>query len=96
MDVGENTVSTTQGIKLDDVTSSRLKTLAAKRDRSPHWLMRKAIETYLAREEQYEAEKAEDIAEYEDYAMTGKAIDNKVAASWLDDLANNKIRRAPK
>jgi predicted transcriptional regulator len=41
-----------QGIKLDDETQRHLKALVVKRDRSPHWLMRTAIENYLAREEQ--------------------------------------------
>jgi predicted DNA-binding protein len=56
----------TQGIKLDNATQARLKALAIKRDRSPHWLMRTAIERYLAQEEQYEKEKAEDMAAYEE------------------------------
>jgi len=83
-------MTTTQGIKLDENTQARLKALAEKRQRSPHWLMRNAIEDYLKREEQYEAEKAEDMAEYEEYVRTGKAIDNKKVLSWLNDLANGK------
>ena len=51
-------MSTTQGIKLDDNTQARLKSLAEKRKRTPHWLMRSAIEDYLNREERYEAEKS--------------------------------------
>ncbi len=83
-------MSTTQGIKLDDDTQTRLKSLAVKRNRTPHWLMRSAIEDYLNREEQYEAEKAEDIAEYEDYILTGKAIDNARVTVWLNELAQGK------
>ena len=83
-------MSTTQGIKLDENTQARLKTLAEKRKRTPHWLMRTAIEDYLEREELYEAEKAEDMAEYEEYVRTGQAIDNKTVLSWLNDLANGK------
>lgn len=83
-------MATTQGIKLDDETRQRLKTLGQLRQRSPHWLMRTAIEKYLSQEEQYEREKAEDMAEYEHYLRTGEAIDNKVVLSWLNDLANGK------
>ena len=86
-------MATTQGIKLDENTRARLKALAEKRERTPHWLMRTAIEDYLKREEQYEAEKAEDIAEYENYLLTGNAVDNTVAAAWLDNLAHGT--RAP-
>ncbi len=87
---------TTQGIKLDEKISARLKALGEKRDRSPHWLMRTAIEHYLTQEEKYENEKAEDMAEYEEYVRTGKAIDNIKVQSWLIDLANGKNKPWPK
>lgn len=83
-------MSTTQAIKLDDDTSTRLKALANQRNRSAHWLMRDALQRYLVEEERYEREKAEDLAEYEDYLLTGKAIDNETVASWLNELANGK------
>jgi len=89
-------MATTQGIKLDDKTQARLKALAAKKDRTAHWLMRKAIENYLEREEKYEQEKAEDMADYEEYLLSGKAIDNELVMSWLNDLANGKSSPCPK
>lgn len=89
-------MSTTQAIKLDDETSDRLKALAHQRNRSAHWLMRDALQRYLAEEERYEREKAEDLAEYEDYLLTGKAIDNETVASWLSDLASGKKTTWPK
>ncbi|MGH7195340.1 MAG: CopG family ribbon-helix-helix protein [Candidatus Saccharimonadales bacterium] len=70
-------MSTTQGIKLDDDTRQRLRALAEKKKRSPHWLMRSAIEDYLQREEQFEKDKAEDMARWENYLITGKAIDHE-------------------
>ncbi len=84
-------MTTTQGIKLDDNTQKRLKELAVKRDRSPHWLMKTAIESYLAHEEQYEREKAEDLARWEQYQNTGEAIDNSSVCSWLEKLANGQV-----
>lgn len=89
-------MTTSQGIKLDDKIRARLKVLAEKQNRSPHWIMRTAIESYIEREEKYEHEKSEDMAEYEDYLLTGKAIDNKVVLAWLNDLSNNKITPCPK
>lgn len=83
-------MSTTQGIKLDEETNKRLKVLAQQRNRSAHWLMKAAIADFLDREERYEQEKNEDMAEYEDYLLTGKAIDNKMVATWLDELAHGK------
>jgi len=87
---------TTQGIKLDDNTQTRIKSLAGIKHRSPHWLMRTAIEDYLEREERYEMEKEEDMAEYEDYLLTGKAIDNATVLAWLDELAHGKNKPWPK
>jgi len=89
-------MSTTQAIKLDDETNSRLKALAHQRNRSAHWLMRDALQRYLAEEERYEREKSEDLAEYEEYLLTGKAIDNEMVTSWLGDLADGKKTPWPK
>lgn len=89
-------MSTTQALKLDDETNERLKTLARQRDRSAHWLMREALQRYLTEEERYEREKAEDLAEYEDYLLTGKAVDNKTVTSWLYELASGKKAAWPK
>lgn len=88
-------MSTTQGIKLDENTQARLKVLAEKRKRSPHWLMRTAIENYLVQEERYEAEKAEDSARWEQYLITGKAIDGDKMEKLLQDLASGKAAEWP-
>lgn len=89
-------MSTTQGIKLDEVTAKRLKVLAGQRNRSAHWLMRDAIERYLQAEERYEREKAEDMAEYEEYVLTGSAVQNATAQAWLAKLADGKKTAWPK
>ena len=89
-------MSTTQGIKLDENTQDRLKALAEKRKRSPHWLMRTAIEDYLDHEEQYEAEKAEDMARWEQYLITGQAIEGDKMETILSDLTKGKPVKWPK
>jgi predicted transcriptional regulator len=83
-------MTTSQGIKLDEETRARLKRLAEKRQRSPHWLMRAAIESYLDREEAYEREKGEDMARWDHYLATGMAVENDKAKNWLNDLARGK------
>ena len=80
-------MSTTQGIRPDDSTSRRLKRLAKERDRTPHWLMREAINRYLESEERYEQEKQEDAARWEQYVLTGRAIPASEMNQWLDELA---------
>ena len=89
-------MSTTQGIKLDENTQARLKALAEKRKRSPHWLMRTAIEGYLEHEEQYEVEKAEDTARWEHYLITGKSIEGEEMETLLQNLSKGKTVEWPK
>lgn len=86
-------MATSHGIKLDDQTRERLKQLGEKRDRSPHWLMREAIAQYLTREEGYEREKSEDMARWEQYLMTGKAIEGSEVESWLQKRAAKQSRK---
>ena len=88
-------MSTTQGIKLDDSVRTRLKALGQKRDRSPHWLMKAAIEDYLEREERYEQEKAEDLERWERYQHTGIVVDGPSANAWLQDLADGNKSPCP-
>lgn len=86
----------TQGVKLDKDVINRLKTLGQIRQRTPHWLMKTAIETYLEREERSEREKAEDMARWEQYQLTGKAIPQAVVTDWLANLAQGKVVPCPK
>ena len=78
--------TTTMGVKLNEETRERLKTLGEKRDRSPHWLMKQAINRYLDAEERYEREKAEDEARYQHYLDTGQHISNEEMMAWFDEL----------
>ena len=79
-------MSTTQGIKLDEEITKRLKTLAQQRNRSAHWLMRTAILDYLDREELLEKEKREDMERWERYVLTGKVVSEEEAESRLKRL----------
>lgn len=45
--------STTMGVKLDDETRERLKAAAQRIDRTPHWIIKQAIFTYLERLENH-------------------------------------------
>lgn len=89
-------MATTQGIKLDDATKRRLKDLGEKRHRSPHWLMKTAIEDYLNREERYEREREEDEARWEQYQLTGQAVSHEAVSVWLADLAAGKVSKCPR
>jgi len=89
-------MSQTRGVKLSDATQQRLLALARLRDRSPHWLMCKAIETFLDREEKYEQEKREDMERWERYQLTGDAVSHDKAAEWIENLAQGKVTACPR
>ncbi|MEI7694296.1 MAG: ribbon-helix-helix domain-containing protein [Chlorobium sp.] len=93
---GDLIMSQTKGVKLNDATQQRLANLARIRDRSPHWLMCKAIEIFLEREENYEREKLEDMERWEHYQLTGVAIPHEKAAAWLENLGEGKVMPCPK
>jgi len=89
-------MAATQGIKLDDDTRKRLKALGELRNRSPHWLMRTAIQSYLEHEENYEREKREDMDRWERYQLSGVAIPHDTAAEWLNKLADGTDAPCPR
>lgn len=84
------------GVKLDETLHARLKALGALRDRSPHWLMRAAIEEYVEREEAVERERQEDMARWQRYQATGRAIPHDQAVAWLDSVGDDHERPCPK
>ena len=51
--------TTTLGVKLDEATRDRLKQAAQTLDRTPHWLIKQAIFTYLEQLERGEINAAE-------------------------------------
>ncbi len=88
-------MKTTMGVKLDDKIRVRLKTLGEQKERSPHWLMTRAIEEYLDREETYEHEKQEDMQRWQQYMDTGEYISHNKMKDKLTGLAM-KARRQNK
>lgn len=45
--------TTTMGVKLDDATRERIKSAATRIDRTPHWLIKQAIFSYLEQHRLY-------------------------------------------
>lgn len=85
--------TTTLGIKLDETTRDRLKSLAQAKDRAPHWVIKTALLEYLAREEAAERERLEDESRWTHYQAKGQAIEQERVMAWLDQLAEG--RRVP-
>lgn len=84
------------GVKLDESLHARLKTLSQARDRTPHWLMKTAIEEYVLREERYEREKSEDMERWERYKLTGHAVPHQKVEEWLSSWGTENELPCPK
>jgi len=84
---------TVLGVKLERSTRERLKALAGKRDRTPHWLARKAIVEFVEREERAERERSEDEARWLNYVETGEFVSESDMDHWLRALQLGKKGR---
>jgi predicted transcriptional regulator len=87
--------STTTSLKLDAETKARLQKLATARRRSAHWLMREAIEQYVAREEARESLRNDALAAWNDYQATGEHITAEKADAWLARLEAGEDAQPP-
>lgn len=84
------------GIKLDETLHTRLKALSAIKERTPHWIMKAAIEEYVKREEAYEREKTEDMERWQRYKLTGYAIPHEAVEAWLGSWGSESELPCPK
>ena len=89
-------MTTTQAVKLQDTTVQRLKVLGRQRERSPHWLMRKAIEEFLEREEQTMAELQEDERRWDDVVNKDRFVAHDRVEGWLRAWAEGDKRPCPR
>ncbi len=74
------------GVKLEKSTRERLKSLGKLKDRSPHWLVKKAIDDFLSREEQWEDEKRDDRERWAAYVETVESYSLDQVSKWMKDL----------
>jgi predicted transcriptional regulator len=86
----------TTSLKLDVEVKERVQRLASARRRSPHWLMREAIEEYVEREEKREQLRQAALAAWADYQATGLHVTAEEADSWLAKLEAGKEAAPPK
>lgn len=88
--------SPTTSLKLDSELKERVQRLAALRRRSPHWVMREAVEQYVEREEKREQLRQDALAAWEHYRTTGLHATAAEADAWLAKLEAGKKSKAPK
>ena len=83
-------------LKLDNTMKERVHRLAAARRRSPHWVMREAVEQYVEREEKREQLRQDALAAWADYQTTGLHVTADEADTWLAKLEAGKRAVVPK
>lgn len=76
----------TTSLKLDSKTKSRIQKLAEARRRTPHWIMREAVEQYVEREEKRERFRQDALAAWNHYQSTGLRVTGEEADAWLAKL----------
>jgi predicted transcriptional regulator len=84
-----------RSIKLDVDTGERLNDLAKKRDRSPHWIMVRAVRRYLDQEERLQCQIDEAKLAWSRYAQTSLAVSHAQVDTWLQRLEAGQRAKAP-
>lgn len=84
----------TVGVRLNKDTRHRLEALGKVRDRSPHYLMKVAIERYLDVEEDLESELQICKSRWEKYRLTGETVDHEKVGAWVKSLQQTKSESA--
>ena len=74
----------TKAVELDDETYGRLEALGEARKRSPHWLMKEAIQQFLDREEEAEHIRQDTLKRWERFEATGETVSHGVVDAWLE------------
>lgn len=82
-------------VKLDSDVRERIKRLAEARQRTPHWLLREAIQQYVDREEKREAFRQDAIRAWEEYQATGLHLTLEEVDAWLARLEAGEDAEMP-
>lgn len=81
-------------VKLDPETKNKLHFLSKVKSRSTHWLMKKAIDDYVEKEETKEKLRQETLSRWEE-AEGGKVMSHDKVIEWLDSWGNDNEKDRP-
>jgi predicted transcriptional regulator len=90
------TPASTTSLKLDSELKTRVQRIAEASRRSPHWLMREAVEQYVDREEKRALLRQDALAAWNHYQTTGLHATGEEVDAWLAKLEAGKKAKAPK
>lgn len=82
-------------VKIDPEMRERMKRLAARRQRTQHWLMRDAIRQYVEREEARDAFLQQARDAWEEYRETGLHASAEEVLEWLATWGGESETAAP-
>jgi predicted transcriptional regulator len=82
-------------VKLDEKTRERVRRLASTHRRTPHWIMREAIQQYVEREERREQFRQDTLAAWEEFQATGQHVTAEDADAWLAKLEEGETAEPP-
>ncbi len=82
-------------LKIDNTLKDRIQHLANQRRRSPHWIMREAIQQYVEREEARERFRQEALASWVAYQETGRHLTGQEVRTWLNTWGTEDEKTAP-
>ena len=74
--------TSTMGVRLNEDVQRRLEALGKARDRSPHYLMKVAVERYLDVEEALETERQIVRERWEKFELTGETVAHEDVKAW--------------
>ena len=77
----------TTSLKINSELKERVQQLAKARRRTPHWIMREAVEQYVSREEKREQFRQDTLASWAEYQATGLHVTAAEANEWLAKLS---------
>ena len=84
----------TVALRLDADTQTRLKSLGKIRDRSPHYLMKEAVEQYVTKEEAKEEEKRILQERWEEYQLTGASISQEQVEAQVSEMISSNAKQS--
>lgn len=82
-------------MKIEPEMRERMKRLAARRQCTPHWLMRDAIRQYVEREEACGAFLREALEAWREYRETGLHASSEEVVEWLATWGGEPEAAAP-
>lgn len=84
----------TVALRLDEDMQARLKLLGKSRDRSPHYLMKEAVERYVSHEEAKEEEKRILNDRWEEYQLSGASLSQEEVEAQVSEMISSNAKQS--